>query len=178
VGAPQRQPWTASVATPAPHLLRRSRAAALGVADSARRGSLVVREVVRANGDNSLFTATKGALIRPVQGVAAVLVSSELAVHIIEHHSRRSAVCSYNRLLRFDTAEVDDDIFAAFSCYMGTTPVAERLQAPDAFMPVELGNYVLRLPPTTERDRVLATIAAGVARHGIPEETHNIKRLI
>jgi len=57
-------------------------------------------------------------------------------------------------------------------------PVAERLQSPDAFMPVELGNYVLRLPPTTERDRVLDTIAAGVARHGIPEETHNIKRLI
>src|SRR3954462_605957 len=107
VGAAQRQPWTASVGTPAPHLLRRSHAAALGALDSGRRGSLVVREIIRANGDSGLFTATKGALIRPVQGVPAVLAGSEVAVHIIEHHTRRSAVCSYNRLLRFDTAVID-----------------------------------------------------------------------
>ena len=146
-------------------------------------GGLLPEEI---QADSRLYFSGSTASLRDLRAVGArdrtlinvLVVASEIAVHVIEHHSRRSAVCSYNRLLRFDTAEADGDMFVALSCYMGATPVAERLRSTDAYMPAELGNYVLRMPPSVDRDRVLDAIGQAVDRHQISEASHNIKRLI
>src|SRR5437763_4000880 len=95
--------------------------------ESTRRAALQIREIVRANGDSSTFAFEKGVLVRGLRTQPAVLVGSEVAVHVIEYHTRNSAVCSYNRVIRFDRTDVDDDTIAGFTFYMGTTPVGERL---------------------------------------------------
>src|SRR6476620_8226053 len=73
--------------------------------DSSRRASLRVHELVRANGDFSPIVFEKGVLLRGLEWIPAVFVASEVAIHIIEYHTQNSAVCSYNRLMRFDVED-------------------------------------------------------------------------
>ncbi len=140
--------------------------------ESTRRAALRVREIVRSNGDATAFAFEKGVLVRGAGTIPAVLVGSELAVHIIEYHSRNSAVCSYNRVLKFD--EVDDgaDSLLTFSFYMGETPVAQRLALGTPFGTHELATYRMRVPRTADLRQVLRAIGIGVAAAGRATARH------
>ena len=147
--------------------------------ESSRRSALAVREIVRGNGDTSSFAFEKGALVRGLRSVPAVLVGSERAIHVIEYHSRRSAVCSYNRVVRFDHAlGGEDTVTVGLSLYMGTTPVAERVAAGTGFEPHELANYRLRLPATIALDHLLGTIASHVRAEGVPAHAHAVQPFV
>ena len=146
--------------------------------EASRRAALRIRELVRSNGDTSTFAFEKGLLLRGLRALPAVLVGSRVAVHVIEYHTRNSAVCSYNRLVRFDRAIVEDEIVVGLSCYMGETPVAERVASGVGLMPHELANYRLRLPRTGDLAQVLRLVQEGVDASGVPAHAHAVQPFV
>jgi hypothetical protein len=146
--------------------------------ESSRRAALRIREIVRGNGDASTFAFEKGLLLRGLRAVPAVMVGSEIAVHILEYHTRNAAVCSYNRIVRFDRKVVEDDMVIGLSCYMGETPVAERIAVGNGFLPHELANYRLRLPRTGDLGQVIRMVQDGVDAAGVPAHAHAVQPFV
>ena len=151
--------------------------------DNASRASLRVREMVRRNGDTTAFAFEKGTLVRGRRVVPAIVVGSEAAIHIVEYHARQAAVCSYNRVLRFDRLDVDDTatggiIVLGMSFYMGEMPVGEKVQRRFPFGAHELANYVVQLTKTPDTVHLVERIATAVRRYGVPADAHGVRPFI
>ena len=138
------------------------------------RRALFVREIVRSNGDTSAFVFEEGLLIHANRREPAILAASDVAVHVIETETRHSAVCSYNRVVRFDHRDAGADVLVGICCYMGTTPTLHRLAMGTDLEPCELANYLLRLPRSYLWSEVCDRIEAGVELRGIPADAHAI----
>ena len=146
--------------------------------DNARRASIRIYEIVRANGDDTPFAFEKGVLLWGVEWIPAVLVASEIAIHIIEYHSQNSAVCSYNRLMRFDQTVNENTVTLGMCLYLGATPTAEKLASRQPFLRSELALHVLECPKTDELMRVIDTAGAGFVEKGVPESAHPIRKFV
>ena len=151
--------------------------------DNASRASLRVREMVRRNGDMSAFAFEKGLLVRGRRSVPAIVVGSDNAIHIVEYHARHSAVCSYNRVLRFDRLDVDDTatggiIVLGMSFYMGQMPVAEKVARRFPFAAHELANYVVQLAKTPETVKLVEKMASSARANGVPADAHDVRPFI
>ena len=152
--------------------------ALLGFIDNSRRSSLRIHEIVRANGDESPFVFEKGVLLWGVEWVPAVLVASEIAIHIIEYHSQNSAVCSYNRLMRFDQADNGNTMTLGFCLYLGATPIAEKLASRQQFLRSELALHVIEAAKTVDLMRVIEQAGRGFVESGVAESAHPIRKFV
>src|SRR4051812_7018002 len=146
--------------------------------DSARRASLRIHEIVRANGDETPFVFEKGVLLWGVEWVPAVLAASEKAVHIIEYHSQNSAVCSYNRLMRFDHTDNDTTVTLGLCLYLGATPINQKLASRQPFLRSELALHVIEAPKTVDLMRVLDKAGNGFVEKGVAESAHPIRKFV
>ena len=146
--------------------------------DSARRASVRIHEIVRSNGDESPFVFEKGVLLRGVEWLPAVLVASEIAVHIIEYHSQNSAVCSYNRLMRFDHTDNETTVTLGLCLYLGATPIGEKLASHKDFLRSELALHVIEAPKTVDLMRVMDQAGNGFVAKGVPESAHPIRKFV
>ena len=146
--------------------------------DTSRRTSIRIHEIVRANGDETPFVFEKGVLLWGVDWVPAVLVASEMAVHIIEYHSQNSAVCSYNRLMRFDHADNGNTVTIGLCLYLGTTPIAEKLATRREFLRSELALHVIEAPKTIDLMRVIDQAGSGFVEKGVAESAHPIRKFV
>jgi hypothetical protein len=158
---------------------RLGRIALASFMESARRTPpLRVHEAVRTNGDASPFAFEKGVLLRGVEWVPAVLVGSEIALHVLEYHGGSSAVCSYNRVMRFDEVDHGDTATIGLCLYMGSTPIAAKLASGEPFLRSELSIHVIEVPRTPALERVTASIREGFARAGVPAAAHGISKFV
>ena len=145
---------------------------------AASRRALFVRGIVRHNGDETAFVFEEGFLTHARRGIPAILVATDRAIHVIESETHQSAVCSYNRIVRFDHREDGPDVLVGVSCYMGRVPTAQRIAAGTELLPSELANFLLRLPRSHRWAEVLDKIAAGVERSEIPPSAHHVESFI
>src|SRR2546423_8896647 len=145
---------------------------------AASRRALFVREIVRRNGDTSAFLFEEGFLTHARTGVPAILVATEIAVHVIESETRQSAVCSYNRVVRFDHRDDGADTLVGISCYMGSTPTAQRVAAGGDLLPTELANYRMRVPRSARWHEVCHKITTGVEGRGVPPSAHSVESFV
>ena len=145
---------------------------------AASRRALFVRGIVRSNGDETAFLFEEGFLTHARRGTPAILVATDRAIHVIESETHQSAVCSYNRIVRFDHREDGADVLVGISCYMGRVPTAERVATGIELQPAELANYLLRVPRGHRWAEVREKIASGVQRSEIPATAHHIESFI
>ena len=145
---------------------------------AASRRALFVREIVRRNGDKTAFLFEEGFLTHAHTGVPAILVATDLAVHVIESETRQAAVCSYNRVVRFDHRDEGPDVLVGISCYMGTIRTAERIAMGTDLLPTELANYLVRLPRSDRWREVAEKIQAGVDERGVPGTAHSVESFV
>ena len=146
--------------------------------DSTRRAPLRIREIVRANGDETPFVFEKGVLLWGVEWVSAIVVASEMAIHVIEYRSQRSAVCSYNRLMRLDEVDNASTVTLGLCLYLGATPIATKLTRREEFPRTELALHVIEAPKTADLMRVAERARAGFEASGVPEDAHRISRFV
>jgi len=146
--------------------------------DSSQRAPLRVHELVRANGDFSPFAFEKGVLLRGVEWIPAVIVASDVALHIIEYHTRNSAVCSYNRLMRFDEVDNGGTATLGFCLYLGATPIGTKLAMRQDFLRSELALHVVEAPMTEDLEAVAERARGGFAAAGVPADAHQIRRFV
>jgi hypothetical protein len=152
--------------------------ALLSTIDTSRRASLRIHEIVRANGDETPIVFEKGVLLWGVEWIPAVIVASDIAVHIIEYHSQNSAVCSYNRLMRFDQTDNGGTITLGLCLYLGARPIAEKLAVRQEFLRSELALHVLEAPKTVDLMRVIEKAGRGFVEKGVPESAHPIRKFV
>jgi hypothetical protein len=146
--------------------------------DSSRRAPLRVHEVVRANGDFSPFAFEKGVLLRGLEWIPAVIAASDVAIHIIEYHTQNSAVCSYNRLMRFDEVNNDSTATLGLCLYLGATPIGTKLAMRQDFLRSEMALHVLEAPMTEDLQAVAENARRGFESAGVPGDAHQIKQFV
>src|SRR5436190_10749462 len=146
--------------------------------DSSRRASLRVHEIVRANGDFSPFAFEKGVLLRGLEWIPAVIVASDVALHIIEYHTQNSAVCSYNRLMRFDVVDNGTTAALGLCLYLGATPIGTKLAMRQEFLRSELALHVLEVPTTTDLDAIVERARRGFETSGVAATEHAIRQFV